>query len=430
MHTLANGVTLLALSLPQAAVAHVSVFIRSGSAHEPVRLAGISHLVEHMVFKGSATRSGRQINLEAERLGAELNAHTDKDHTAFHLSGLTEHAGDFVRMLADLVLAPSFPADELDRERGVVLQELADDEDDPTSAAYRLFDAACFGRHAIARPVIGGERSLQAITRDDLLAYTRTRYTGCNMVVAMAGPWSPDELLAAAEPLFGAVPMGQPNTLAEVAYQGGLRTKTMAGGGQTQLMLGYALPSLGVDDARCQLAAALLGEGMSSPLLEQLRERRGLVYFAASSADLRSPCGQFIIEASTAPAKLGEVLQQTTRLLAVLAERAQPKELARARNQLRVRCLRQTEQPQRLMESLALDWLALGRLRGLPEQLRALDSVSAGAVRTLFATMAGQGASLALAGRLPRGLRPQLPGWMAVPLAAPLAKVTAGAAAR
>jgi predicted Zn-dependent peptidase len=417
LHTLANGVALLVLRLPQASLSTLSVFVRSGSAHEPSRLAGISHLVEHMVFKGSATRSGRQINLDAERLGAELNAHTDKDHTAFHLCGLAEHTTDFVRMLGDLVLAPSFPADELDRERGVVLQELAEDEDDAVSAAYRLFDSACFGRHPVARPIIGQRRSLQAITRDDLLAYTRGQYSGCNTVLAVAGPLTPQAVLRAAEPVFGALPTGLPHTLPPVAYLGGLRTKAMAGSGQTQMVLGQALPALGTDDARATLAATVLGEGMSSPLMDRLRERLGLVYFAAASADLRLPGGQFIVEASCAAPQLEAVLRQTTTLLAELASSAQPDERERALNQLRVRWLRQGERPQRLLESMALDWLALGRVRPLAEQLQALQAVSAEAVRQWFETLAGAGLSMALTGRVVRGLRDQVPGWLAVPLA-------------
>src|SRR3954453_1049580 len=115
--TLANGVRVLTIRLPQLETACASVFIRSGSAHEAKALNGISHVVEHMVFKGTRTRDARRINLDAERLGAEVNAHTDKDHTAFHMRGLAADADVFVRMLGDIVLDPLFPAEELERER-------------------------------------------------------------------------------------------------------------------------------------------------------------------------------------------------------------------------------------------------------------------------------------------------------------------------
>ena len=117
LHTLANGVRVIALPSTALSTATVAVFIRSGSAHEGKLVNGISHVVEHMLFKGTATRDARRINLDAEQLGADVNAHTDRDHTAFYMRGLAEHSGEFAKMLADLVLQPSFPADELERER-------------------------------------------------------------------------------------------------------------------------------------------------------------------------------------------------------------------------------------------------------------------------------------------------------------------------
>src|SRR5689334_10467728 len=185
--TLANGVRVLTIRLPQLESACASVFVRSGSAHETKALNGISHVVEHMVFKGTRTRDARRINLDAERLGAEVNAHTDKDHTAYHMRGLAEHATLFVRMLAEIVRDSSFPADELERERQVILQEFAETEDDAFDTAFRLFDQACYGTHPQAQPVIGRRRNIEAFTREQLQAYVLQQYTGCNIVVAAAG---------------------------------------------------------------------------------------------------------------------------------------------------------------------------------------------------------------------------------------------------
>lgn len=429
LHTLANGVRLLVVHLPQARTACVSLFLRSGSAHEPQRLAGISHLVEHMVFKGSATRNYRQINLDAERLGAEVNAHTDRDHTAYHMRGLGEHSAQFVRMLADIVLGAQFPADELVRERAVVLQEFAEYDDDPVATAFRLLDAASFGRHPAARPIIGRRASIQAIGRDDLVAYTRRQYTGCNTVLAVAGPLPPEALLAEVQAQFGAMPSGEPNQVAAAPWQGGLRSKAMAGCSQTQVVLGFAIPPQPADDATSAVAATLLGEGMSSPLLDELREQRGLVYHAACSADVLDMCGQFIIEASLAPEHVDEYLREVTRLLARQAEQINPVDLERARNQLRVRQLRQLEQPHQLLEQLALDWLSVGRVRGPQQLAERLAAVDAQAVRAAFERLIASGAALALTGRVARGLRDRVPGLMAVPLGGTGGAAGAGGAA-
>ena len=185
--TLPSGVRVLALPMEGRATCAVSVFVRSGSAHEARREAGISHVVEHMVFKGSATRDARRINRDAEVLGAEVNAHTDKDHTAFHMRGLAEHAAEFVRQLADIVLHPRFPADEWEHERPVLLQEFSEIEDDPMATAFKLFDGASFGNHPAAMPVIGSRALVEQLTREQLLGYVERQYSGANIVIAAAG---------------------------------------------------------------------------------------------------------------------------------------------------------------------------------------------------------------------------------------------------
>src|SRR6187397_436827 len=171
--TLPNGVRVLTIDLPHFDSVCVSVFVRTGSSHESRRLNGISHVVEHMAFKGTHERDCQQINLDAERLGADVNAHTDKDHTAFQMSGLARDAGHFVEMLGDIVRHCTFPEAELERERQVILHEYLEDEDDALSTAYKLYDKTCFGAHPIGQPVIGTRRNIERFTREDLLDYVQ-----------------------------------------------------------------------------------------------------------------------------------------------------------------------------------------------------------------------------------------------------------------
>ncbi|MFM2066627.1 MAG: hypothetical protein RLZZ584_1536 [Pseudomonadota bacterium] len=408
VHTLANGVRLVAIVMPQLRSASVSVFVRTGSVHESVRQSGISHVVEHMAFKGTASRDCRTINLQAELLGAEVNAHTDKDHTAYHLRGLAAHAGEFITMLGDIVCHSSFPADELERERQVILQEVLEDEDDPVSTAFKLFDAACWGRHAMARPVIGARRCIEAFTQADLQAYVGRQYSGANVIVCVAGGIDPAALLAPLEQAFGALPAGVPNLVAAPVYGGGVRTRRQAGSSQSHLVVGFPLPALGQADAASALAAVLLGEGMSSPLLHELRERRGLVYYAACSADIGPLAGQFVIEASTTPGQLDELSRELVTLLARQAERIDPTDLQRARNQMAVRRLRARERPMRRMETAAQELFHLGRLRSDDEIAAADAAVDAEALRGVFQAMYRRPAAAAVAGKLSQGLRDML----------------------
>jgi len=404
LHTLPNGVRLVALPMPAASTASVAAFVRTGSAHEPRALNGISHVVEHMLFKGTATRDARRINLDAERLGAEVNAHTDKDHTAYYLRGAPEHAGDFARLLADLVGHASFPADELERERQVLLQELAEDADDPVSTAYKLFDAACFGLHGAAMPVVGSARHVERLTRDDLARYVAQHYTGANLVVGAAGAIDVEAFVRDASAAFGSIAPGTPNVMSAAAYSGDIRSRAQDGSSQTHLVLGGPLPALrDGNDAAGALAAAVLGEGMSSPLLHELREQRALAYHVACAADVLDMCGQFAIEASTAPERFDECLDTTLALIARHAGHIDADDLARARHQLRVKQLRTQERALRRVEEAALDLFAFGRVRSADERAAALDAVSAADVRAVFARLLEAGPSLAVTGAVKRG---------------------------
>ena len=398
--TLANGVRVVAIRLPHLETASASVFVRSGSQHENRRANGISHVVEHMAFKGTTTRDCQQINLDAERLGADVNAHTDKDHTAFHMSGLARDAGAFVRMLGDIVRNPTFPEAELERERQVLLHEFTEDEDDALSTAYKLFDTLCYGDHPVAQPVIGSRRNIERFTRDELIGYTRRQYTGANLVVGVAGRIDPDAVLREAESAFGSMERGSENRLNAPDYLGGSDARRQTGFSQTHVVLGYPISRRGVDDAASAVAAALFGEGMSSPLMDEIRERRGLAYYAACSADMTDLCGQFVIEATTVPEHLEELFTEVARLLRVHAEATDAVGLERARNQVAVRLLRARERPLRRLEDAAQDLYALGRVRTRGDALAAVEGVGAADVRAVFERMLGVRAAVAIAGRI------------------------------
>lgn len=402
----ANGLRCVAIRMPWRETVSLSVFIRTGSLHEPRRLNGISHVVEHMAFKGTALRDCQRINLEAEALGAEVNAHTDKDHTAFHIEGLVRDLDQFVDLLADIVLNSSFPAAELERERQVILHEFTEFEEDPAAVVFQLFDRACYGMHPAGQPVIGNRANLKRFTRDDLLAYVHSQYTAGNVVVAAAGPLTVEPFMRSVEGAFGGMPAGASNTVAAPPWLGGLKLRRMAGSSQCQTVLGFEAPALS-DEAHIAyvLAAALLGEGMSSPLLDEIRERRGLAYYAGCSADVLPLAGQFVIEAATAPAQADEFFVEVARLLQQHAESSNAVGLRRAQNQITVRLLRALEQPSRRLEAAAQDLFTFGRLRDTHEWLARMQALNGDDVRTVFARMLASPAAVALAGSVPAQAR-------------------------
>ncbi len=414
--TLPNGLRVLSVAMPWRQTVSLSVFIRTGSLHESRRLAGISHVVEHMAFKGTSSRDCQRINLDAERLGAEVNAHTDKDHTAFHIEGLARDLPRFVPLLADIVLNPTFPADELERERQVILHELTEVDEDPAAMAFQAFDRACYGdSQAAGRPVIGLRSNIERLDRADLLAYVQAQYGAANVVVAAAGPVDHDAFARSVEASFGAMPAGQPNPVARPQWLGGLRQRRLAGSSQCQAVLGFEIPSL-ADEAHLApvLAAALLGEGMSSPLLDEIRERRGLAYHVGCAADVLPLSGQFVIDAATTPEQAEELFVEVARLLHHQAQ-AGPDTvgLARARKQLEVRTLRGLEQPARRLEAAVQDVYTFGRLRDPAEWLDRLQAVSAEQVQAVFAGLLVRPSAVGLAGQVPMRLRARLADLMA-----------------
>jgi predicted Zn-dependent peptidase len=404
---LPNGLRIVALPMPWRQTVSLSVFVRTGSLHETRLQNGISHLVEHMAFKGTATRDCQRINLDAERLGAEVNAHTDKDHTAFHIEGLPRDVPTFVAQIADIVRHSTFPADELERERQVVQHEFTEFEEDPVNIAFDLFDKACYGdQHPAGRPVIGNRANLKRFTRDDLLAYVQQQYTACNIVVAAAGPVDEVALFSATEQAFGDMPRGEPNTVPPPQWHGGVKLRRLSGSAQCQIVLGFEAPPL-ADDTHIAwvLAAALLGEGMSSPLLDEIRERRGLAYQVGCSADVYPLASQFVIDGATEPAQGEAFFDAVSRLLQQHADTIDPVNLARARNQISVRALRALEQPTKRMEVAAQELYTFGRVRDTSEWLARVQAVDADEARGVFRRMLASPVAVGLAGSVPARLK-------------------------
>ena len=405
---LANGVRVVVVRLPHVATAAASVFVRSGSQHESAAQSGIGHVIEHMAFKGTRSRDCQRINLDAERLGAEVNAHTDRDHTAFHMRGRARDAESFVRMLGDIVRESTFPADELERERQVILHELAENQDDPAATAFELFDRACYGAHPAASPVIGTRANIRRFTRDELAAWVERQYTGANTVVGVAGNVDPDAIAAAAQAVFGDMPRGRENVAGPPPWVGGIRARRLTGASQADIVLGFPIPPLRQVPTAFAVAAALLGEGMSSPLLDRLRERRGLVYHADCWTDVRDAWGQFVIEATTAPEKLRETVEEIAALLRESAASVDPVGLERARNQVEVRTLCDHEVPDKRLEAAAVDLFALGRVRAREEVVTGIHDVGPDGVRDALARMLAAGAAVGIAGSMGRSATAQV----------------------
>jgi predicted Zn-dependent peptidase len=225
------------------------------------------------------------------------------------------------------------------------------------------------------------------------------------VVVGVAGDVDAQAMVDATQSVFGSLPQGEPNRLTAPDWVGGVASRRLSGSSQAHIVLGYPIPSLEDDDPVGTVAAALFGEGMSSPLLDRIRERLGLAYYTACSADVLGHWGQFVIEASTAPEHLDEYCAEVRKLLRAQARGVDAVQLERARNQIAVRSLRSQEQPFRRVEEAALDLLVHGRVRPRAQMLSRIRRVSATRLAQAFEAMLAQPVAAAVTGRLPRGAR-------------------------
>lgn len=408
--TLANGVRLLAIRLPHVQSASVGVFLRVGSRDETPETNGLGHVLEHMAFKGTATRSVQAINLDAERLGADVNAFTSKDTTAYYMTGLGRHAGQFLEMTADIVLNSTFPAAELARELEVIRQEAIEYQEDPQDSSSDLLDRAIWGEHAMGMPVIGTVENIERFTRADLVAHVRSHYVAENTVVAAAGNFDVDEFLGLGERLFGAmpsatgaVPAPPPGPARYVGHAIGRRFSQVS---QVFLNLAYPLAPAqpeAMRDPRWRLAASaaaiLFGGGMSAPFTDTVRERLGLAYTAHSSAEHGDVWFNFVVHAITTPDKLEQLMTVTGGLLREQAERIVPVHLERAKNQLAVSRVRASERTHATMERAVEELFARGTVTPAAETLSLIEAITADEVRAVFEAMLQHRPALAITGK-------------------------------
>ena len=410
LRTLANGVRLLAIPMPHVQSVSVGVFLRVGSRDETPATNGISHVLEHMAFKGTATRSVQEINLDAERLGSDVNAFTGKDVTAYFMTGLGRHADQLLRMTADIVLNSTFPEHELQRELEVIRQEAIEYDEDPQDSADDLLDRAIWGDASMGMPVIGTLGNIEGFTRNDLARHVQAHYVAEKTVVAVAGNFDVETWMALAEKLFCAMPPANDPSVtlppAPTAYVGQTVARRFAQVSQVFVNIAYPVQPAQQDampQQRWRLAASvaanLFGGGMSSPLVDTIREKLGLAYTADATLDKGDVWANFVVHAVTTPDKLEALVTVTSDLLRAQAAGIDPVHLERAKNQLTVSRVRAAERPYATMEQAAEELLATGNVMPMADMLAMIEDIGADEVRAVFERMLAHAPALAITGK-------------------------------
>ncbi len=391
-HELPNGLTLLTETMPQVRSVSLGVWLRKGSRHERPALNGASHFLEHLVFKGTETRSARDIALEMESMGGQMDAFTSKEYTCFYAKVLDRHLREALDLLADIVRRPKFDRDELERERKVVMEEIKMVEDTPDELIYDLFSEAFYPGHPLGRPIQGTAGTLSALSRERLLRFFRNAYRPGNMLIAAAGRLDHRELAKRVSAAFGSMDGTPPASVRPRrprAHPGlTVRTKRLE---QTHLMLGVeAYPESYERRYPLFILNALLGGTMSSRLFQKIREERGLAYSVYSAVNAFVDGGFLMVYAATGPDNAAQtvrlVLDELRGLAAAGPEAA---EVDVAREHLKGSLMLSLESTSSRMSNLARQEIYFGRQFSLEEILAGIDRVDVAAVHAVARDLFG-----------------------------------------
>jgi predicted Zn-dependent peptidase len=367
--------------MPGIETAAVGLYAETGSRQEPARLNGIAHLFEHMVFKGAGGRSAREISEAIEDVGGDLNACTDRETTSFTASVMAEHVPLGIEMIADLVQRPHFEADDLEREKDVVLQELGEARDTPNDIIFDDLQSAAFGDQALGRSVLGSEESIDAIAVSDLHDWQRTQYRAGSLALVAAGKVDHDRLVDLAAEHFAALPSGI-NEAPEAAHFTGGDRVGRATSDQAHLALGFGGPGqIAEDYYAARLFSDAVGGGMSSRLFQQLREERGLAYSVYSLLQPWAETGLFSIYAATARRQSAAAAQLIEEVLADAAETITERELQRVRTQAKAGLLMSLESPWGQAHYVARQIQTYGRLVEPAEVIADVEKVDLDRIR-------------------------------------------------
>jgi predicted Zn-dependent peptidase len=385
---LPNGLLVLTESIPHVRSVSMGVWIDSGSRYESLALNGISHFVEHMVFKGTTSRSAHQFARETDAIGGNLDAFTGKESICFNIKVLDENIAPALDLLTDLVLHPTFTPDDIAREQGVILEEIKMDEDNPDYLVHETFTQKFWKGDALGRPILGTVKSVSSFTQQIVFDFYASRFTPRNMVFSAAGHLDHDTFVAQVADHFCGLAASTDTPLAKLpapATFPHITLKRKRSLEQVQFCLGVPSPPV---DAPSRYAVYLLntmlGGGMSSRLFQAIREDKGLAYSIYSETNPFRDTGCLAIYAGTSASKITEVLQLTLAELRRLKEEPIPEsEFKRAKDQLKSNIVLGLESSSSRMSNLARQELYFGRFFSVDEIIAEVNAVDASAIQTL-----------------------------------------------
>ena len=386
-----NGVRLITETMDHVRSVSVGVWLTRGSRHEPIEHGGIAHFVEHMLFKGTATRSAEDIAQQVDSLGGHLDAFTSKEYAGYYIKVLDEHLPTALDVLSDLVLHPAFKPEDVEREKKVILEEIKMVEDTPDDLVHELFTQSFWDGHPLGRPILGLPDTVNGLTSDVLRSYFNRTYTAGHLVIVAVGNVTHEAMRDLVMPTFGALPASDEQVVEEppaVVARALVRVKELE---QSHVCLGTSSYPQNHDHRyAAYVLNTMLGGSMSSRLFQNVRERRGLAYAVFSNLAAYRDTGSLTIYAGCADSAVRELVTVVVEELRGMKVAPPDAELRRAKDHLKGSLMLSLESTSSRMSNLARQEMYFDRQFGLDETIQGIERVTAEDVvhvaRDLFAS--------------------------------------------
>ena len=397
---LPSGLRVVTDTMASLETASLGVYVAAGSRSESEREHGLSHLLEHMAFKGTRRRDARAIADAIESAGGELNAATSVENTAYYARVLRTDCDLALDVLADILTASLFDPAELEREKDVILQEIAALQDAPDELAMDLFSAAAFPDQPIGRPILGAPEIVRRFDRHAVEAYMRRHYSAGACIIAAAGAVEHERICEAAGKLFGGLPVAAPVEPVPANYVGGekLIGKKLE---QAQVVIGFEGRSYADPQYYAShIFANAIGGGMASKLFQDVREKRGIAYSISAFHWPFLDSGLFGFEAATSARQVPELVEVSLACLAEAAHALEEADLRRAKAQTKVGLLTALESSSARTEQIARQTMVFGRVLTRREMIEKIDALTLAEVRAAGAAMLRAPPTVVLLGAL------------------------------
>ena len=404
---LPNGFRIVTETMPSLKSASIGIWVGAGGRHERIEQNGIAHFLEHMAFKGTKRRTALQIAEAIEDVGGYINAYTSREVTAYYARVLEADVALALDVIGDIVLNPTFDPNEIEIERGVILQEIGQAHDTPDDVIFDWLQEQSYHDQPMGRTILGPAERVSAFTRDDLSSFVKEHYGPSEMILAAAGAVDHEAIVRMAEEIFGALPAKQ-SLVAEPARFTGGEVRQIKDLEQAHFALALESPGYRDDEIyTAQIYATALGGSMSSRLFQEIREVRGLCYTIFAQTGAYADTGATTIYAGTSAGQIGELAAITIDEMKRAADDMSEAEVERARAQMKAGLLMGLESPSSRVERLARLVQIWDKVPPLDDTIERIDAVDTAAVRRFAETLASRApAAMALYG--PVGAAPAL----------------------